>query len=250
VTQTEAKRILLAARAGSRDGLDPDVAQALALAERDPSLRDWLAQQQAFHSAVGRELRALPVPTGLKARILTQDRVVIVPIWQRRTWLLAAACLVLSLALAALWFPRPAEDLSFAGFRSRMTGFAMREYRMDIETNNPAQIRRFLSESGAPAKFELPPGLRQAPVLGGAKLTWQNSPVAMVCFGKSKEKMLFMFVVERAALRSGPIPGPAPSLASIKGLSTASWTVGSKVFLLASEDEALLRQSAQLPNDA
>ena len=101
----EAKRVLLAYRPGLAVQDDPEVAEALALAQEDETLQGWLEQHEAFQEAVRSELRAMPVPRDLKARILTRQsrrKKIITPIW-RPEFLLAAACLALGLILSALW---------------------------------------------------------------------------------------------------------------------------------------------------
>jgi hypothetical protein len=65
-----AKSILLAYRPGTQDDIEPDVAQARDLAERDADLHEWLQEQTAFHQAVRAQLRSLSVPLELKGAIL------------------------------------------------------------------------------------------------------------------------------------------------------------------------------------
>ena len=82
-----------------------------------------------------------------------------------------------------------------------MVGFALRHYRMDIVTNDAQQVRQFLKSRGAPADYALPAGLQATPVMGGASLSWQDAPVAMVCFDLTTNKILYMFVIDAAAIR-------------------------------------------------
>ena len=65
-----AREILLAYRPGTQDDIEPDVAEALDLAERDADLHEWLKEQTAFHQAVRTQLRSLSVPLELKGAIL------------------------------------------------------------------------------------------------------------------------------------------------------------------------------------
>jgi hypothetical protein len=240
VNKEEAKRILLAYRPGSPDRADPEVAEALEVAGEDPDLQKWVQDQAAFHRRVSQELRRLPIPRDLREKILTQGRVV-VPVWRRPEWLLLAACVVISLFLAAFWFRAPAEDETFASFQARMVSFAVREYRMDIETNNLAAVQQLLASSHAPTQFALTPSLQKTPVKGGAALSWQGHPVAMVCFSLSKKETAYLFVMARSALPQRDGPGSQPLLQEIRTLQTASWSRDGQVYLIAARRQADLK---------
>jgi hypothetical protein len=232
MTRDQAQQILRAYRPGTSDADDPAVAEALKLAQQDADLETWLQRQAVFHASVRIELRRVVPPSFLREQILAKSRKVI-PLWKRPEILLAAACLALSLIVAALWMRQPAPEETFAGFRSRMVGFALRVYRMDIETTNPTAVRRFLQNNGAPADYALTPGLQQTPVKGGASLSWQGHPVSMVCFGRPEEKTVYMFVINSAAISYGEVPGAEPVFAEFPGITTASWTQNGRVYLLA-----------------
>lgn len=238
----EAKRILLAYRPGSKDAQDPEVAEALKFARDDAHLQHWLEEQAAFHRITRLEFHSIPVPSGLKARILTQERK-IVPFWSRSEVWLAAASIVLTMTLTALWFGRSIEDQTFEGFRSRMVGFALRVYGMDIVTSNLGQIRNFLAQKGAPADYTLTAGLRTVPAKGGAALSWQAKPVAMVCFSLPQNQTLYMFVVNEGDIPRGKPPADGPVWADIGGITTTSWRHQGKVYLLIAKDPAVLKHT-------
>jgi hypothetical protein len=269
VNKEQVKAMLLACRPGTRDVEDPEVADALQATRQDTELHAWLERQAIFHESVRTELRELPVPADLKARILRQhtaarpesaighdtesDRPdgwlarhrsssVIVPIWWRREVLLAAACLAFALVVTVLWFRPTGEDESFAGFRSRMVGFALREYRMDILTNNLDRVRAYLREHGTPADYVLTAGLEKTPVMGGASLSWQNHPVSMVCFNLPQNQTLYMFVMDEAYLQGRKALSPDAVLQPAHGIMTASWSRQGKVYLIAAPvDQAVLK---------
>ena len=235
----EARQVLVRYRPGIDDGSDPELAEALRLVESDPELKQWLERQSALHQTVRSQLRTIPVPGNLGSRIIA-GRPKIIPLWRRREFLAAAAAVTGLLVLSAIWFWRPVEEHTFAAFRSRMVRFALREYRMDLLTNDPGAVRQHMARNGAPADYTLTPGLEARPVIGGAKLSWQNHPVAMVCFSAPTNQTMYLFVLDRTALRYGNVPGNTPVFVSINGLSTASWTAGNKTYLLAaptSEEE-------------
>ena len=76
--------------------------------------------------------------------------------------------LVVALTVAAFILFRPQEDQSFANFRHRMVRLVARSYpRMDLETSDQAQIRKYLMARRAPDGL-VPTRLQQAPATGCA----------------------------------------------------------------------------------
>jgi hypothetical protein len=254
MTSLEAKRLLLAYRPGAGHELEPEMAMALRQAQTDPELGAWLQEHIAFQNRVRAELRATPPPADLKDRILA-GRKIIRPVWKRREWLLAAACLALGLVIFGVISREPAGDQSFVAYRSRMVGYALRLYGMDIVTNDLEQVRRYLQSHGAPADYVLTPGLQATPVKGGARLSFNNVPVSMVCFDLAADRVLYMFVIDAAAIQDGKLPGPTPVLTSAHGIMTASWRRGGRLYLVAAAAEAnvmekLIRTTLRRPANA
>src|SRR5437762_12522593 len=70
MTTEEAKRILAAYRPGDQDRVESCFAEALQKIEKDPELARWFAQEREFNRAVATHLGSVPVPFGLKTRIL------------------------------------------------------------------------------------------------------------------------------------------------------------------------------------
>jgi len=232
VTNAEAQKILSAHRPGREVGNDPDVVAALEQARRDPVLESWWKQQQAFHSAMKQEFGAIPVPSGLRERISARSKIVAFPWWRRPTVWAAAAAIVLLVSLFALQ-QKTESDAPFETFRSRMVRTVLRQYRMDIHTNDMAGIRQFLANNNAPADYVLSPALARMTPLGAGVLSWQGSRVSMVCLNSGATGTLFLFVADRSTVDEPP--GAAHQYAKIKKLTTVSWTEGGKVYVLAGE---------------
>jgi hypothetical protein len=227
----EAKRILLAWRPDRDDAQAPDVIEALALSERDPDLRVWLKHHRAFQESLRRSFREAPAPLDLAAKILAQHRKTRFLNWRPSvTAWAAAAALALLLGLAAFWM-RPAGEDSFATFRSRMVGKVLRQYTMDLTTNDLASIRRHHAAGNGPADYSLPPGLARLPALGAGLLSWQDRKVSMVCLNSTNDGALFLFVVDRASVRQPP--ERTLEFAPVKQLITASWSEGNRTYVLA-----------------
>ena len=230
MNQAEIKRTLLAWRPGSaaRDAL---VEKALAEARLDPALREWLERHAAFQRQMRASFEEIPVPSGLKDQILARAKIVDPGFWRRSRVSLALAAAAVFLALLTSLFFKTSPESSFSVFRTRMVSTVLRQYSMDIHTNDKAFIRQFLANNQAPSDYSLQPGLERLPALGAGVLRWQSSPVSMVCLESPTQGTLFLFVVDRASLRAPP--PTQPEFASVKNLATASWSQGDRAYVLA-----------------
>ena len=242
-----AQEILLLYRPGSADGADPEMAQALEAARRDPGLARWFEQHCALQLAMRAGLRQIPVPEGLREQIISERPAHISPPRSNRRALVTAglAFVALVAGLAVFLWPSPREA-TFAAYRARMVKFARRGYQMELETNELGAIRRYLAATNGHGDAILPPGLARhvegIEPTGCATLTWQAKPVSMLCFGKKGETDLWLFVIDRSALPDAPAT-PEPRFETVNTTMTASWTKGEGVYLLAGlADEAALRE--------
>ena len=235
MTLGQAEEILLLYRPGTADAQDPQVVEAVAAARSDPDLARWFERHGAFQNAMRAKLRQIEVPVHLKAALLAQQNIVRPPIWwQRPVWLSAAAAVVLFLGLAAIWL-KPANPDRFANFQARMVSTALREYRMDLVTNDMRQLRQFIAGKGAPSEYQLTKGLEKLQLTGGGCLQWRSHPVAMVCFNRGDDQMLFLFVMKRSALKDPP--AETPQVSKVTELQTVSWTRGEYTYVLAGPEE-------------
>ncbi|HEY0457390.1 MAG TPA: hypothetical protein VGE41_13545 [Verrucomicrobiae bacterium] len=235
MTSAQAKEILLLHRPDSPVD-DPQMAEALRQVERDPELAAWFERHKAFQSSVSKQFQKIAPPALLKDRILAEQKI-IRPVWlQRWAWLAAAAAIIV---LGIVWGKvfHGGEPDRFTDYRNRMISSALRQYRMDIKTNDLQSVTQYLAQHGAPADYQLTSGLKQLTVAGGGKLQWRGTPVSMVCFKKANEQMLFLFVVHTTALKGAP-SGSNPEVQQVNKLMTASWTQNGRTYLLAGEENS------------
>jgi hypothetical protein len=249
VNRDEAKIILLPYRHGTADADDSHIAEALALAERDQELKDWLVKHCARQFVLRENFRKISAPAGLKEQIISeqgvQEKVIF---WQPKFAMAAVAALVLLVALVPFWFSPRGHDNTLAIYQNQMAGYALRGYAMDVTTNDPLQIRSYLAQNHAPADFVLPAALKQANLVGCAVEGWQDVRVSMICFhtgrplAPGEQSDLWLFVVDRASVRGAPA-GNSPQFSKVNRLITATWTQGDKLYLLGTEgDERTIRQ--------
>ena len=236
MTREQAQEILLLHRPGMSVESDLQIAEALRMLANDPELARWFDQQREFNALAKKQFAAIEPPAGLKEKILVAAEKPVsrqTPLQRHPVWTMAAAVVIL-MAAVSFWFSRRGEDAqTFANFHSRMSSFALRTYGMDIVTNNPAAVREYLSKSGAPADFALTPALEKLPVKGGGRLSWQNQPVAMMCFGLTNNQTAFMFVIAERAVKKR---GPEPAVSSDQNFSSVTWSKDGKVYLLAAAE--------------
>jgi hypothetical protein len=230
VTREEAKRILLLYRS-RRDLEDAEIRAAVEQAQRDPELQRWFGQHCAAQRRIRDQFAKVPVPRDLKGAILAGRKIVRPLFWRRPAWLAAAASIAILTGIGALW-SRPKPFQRFDLYRSRMVSTVWREYRMDISTNDLPTIRAYLAQRGAPTNYVVPPRLEQLSVTGGGRVKWGNQPVAMVCFDRGDQQMLFLFVVSRDAIKGEPGATPEVHMTS-RLLQTASWSDRTNVYVLA-----------------
>lgn len=245
MTTEQAKEILLRYRKGIPVIEDRALAEALEAAKNNPELGQWLSAHTLFQQQVCSELRSIQPPGELRSKILAGRPAKAK--WPKRTFIAAAAAILVLLGLASYWF-QPKEEQTLAAFQARMVSFALREYSMDIVTNDVTAVRSFLQSQQAPADFPLPVGLVQAEVKGGAKLSWQNIPVAMVCFKLDPGETLYLFVLPSEAFSGRKLPSQT-DIKAISRLTTATWQQGANVYFLAgnASPEVLKKFLAEMP---
>jgi len=251
VTAQEAKQILLAYRPWTDDAQDVEVAEAIALCQRDAELREWFSNHCTAQNTIRSQIRATRVPDGLQQQILSEYKSHTSPAWRRRPAVIAGvATAVLLTALTSLWFsiPRqPSQNVGFAAYRNRMVREVVKNYVMDLETNDVAQIRAYLALHQSPADYVLPKNFEQTQTVGCGALNWQGRPVSMVCFRTGKplppgtKSDLFLFVIDQKDLLDLQ-PANASVFANVSTMATVTWKADGKVYLLAGPDAAELKQ--------
>lgn len=236
MTREEAREILMLYRPGTADSEDPEMVEAMAVARGDQELAKWFEGHCAFQTAMRSKLRRIEVPAHLKATVRSSARILRPRVWWRRpAFLVPATAAAAAAMLAGVWAVRPSAPNRLANFEARMVGSAVREYRMDIETNDMRVVREYLSSKGAPGDYAVTPGLQRLALSGGGVLRWRNHPVSMVCFDRGDRQMLFLFVLDREAIKDPP--AARPGVSKLDDMIAVHWSDGKKAYVLAGPDE-------------
>jgi len=237
----QAKLILQAYRPGGEDADDPFFCEALEQARVDPELAKWFADQRSFDEAMRKALQKHIPPVGLRDSILLAKRISTLPfhqggrpVWRRPGVMALAASIVVLLAVAVLIRPGAehyvGHPMTVAAFTQQVLDLKDR-ISLGKMSNNPAELRAWLAERGAPSDFELPRGLRDVHGLGCQSYTIDGVKVSLVCFMLGEDQFAHLFVVDNDALKDAA-PNASPVIRTEGGIALATWTSGGKSYVL------------------
>ncbi|MEO5718337.1 MAG: hypothetical protein ABIR29_07170 [Chthoniobacterales bacterium] len=242
MNEQEARLILQACRPGDEDYGDPQVVEALQMAEQSPELVRWLAEEQAFDRAMAVQLAALPAPFGLKTRILAQHAPPASSRMARWIFSLAGAAALLFLLVQVVDFWRSAAPATAAlpSYASEMVSFVKLPPPLEMESNNLGTIKDWLAQNRKLTP-EVPANMAALPPVGCRILSYREHKVTLVCFHREDGRLVHLFVVDRSALPKVK-PGDAPSFVKEGEWMTAVWAEGDRAYMIAAQgDEAAVR---------
>ena len=233
MTEEEARLILQSYRPGTDDESDPQFAEALEAAERNPALARWLAEEQAFDDAMAAKLAALPEPFGLKTRILAQTkRVVRPPQWSLAAALAAvAALLFLAAQIVSLFRPGAVATTRATDYAREMVSFVRLDPSLDLTSHDLGAIKNWLTQNEA-LTATVPARLAALESVGCRVLSFRGHNVSLICFRRTKNGLAHLFVVDRTALPEMR-PGQPPRFTAAGEWMTASWAEGNQVYMVA-----------------
>jgi hypothetical protein len=257
----QAKKILGLYRPGTADRTDPSFDEAVEHAQPhgtaagggdkpEAELGQWFQKHCSSYLSIRGKFQQIPVPPGLKDRILTEVKRPGAKVIALRPMVLlrAAAVVALCLSLAALYWRSHGREDDFNVYRSRMARTAMQPYGMALRSHDLQSINTYLAGREAPTDYVLPEGISKAQVVGCAVMRWQGRPVSMICFRSGRplaagaETDLWLFVVDEASVRNAP-SASQPVVERVSKLMTAAWSRGGKAYVLAGAgDEEFLRK--------
>lgn len=240
----EARLLFAAYRPRGQDANDPTFAAALEAAKGDEALARWLADQQEFDRVIADRLRAVTVPSDLRAKIIAGAKASVRPKWRtaQRVWALAAALMVLA-GVAALW---PGRTDGLADWQKHgltvLDEVVAARASFDLQDSDPAAVSAWLRAHAVPQPALLPAALGGKPTLGCKTISWEGRTMSLICFDLGGGEIVHLFTTDRAGLASVP-PDGRPQVVREGEWTVALWNEGDKTLMLASNkgDEPLRR---------
>jgi hypothetical protein len=235
MTKEEAKKILAAYRPGDQDRLESDFAEALQEAKRDAELARWFAEEREFDRAVAAHLESVPVPFGLKTRIMTN----MAPRSSRKSrWVAAVATAAAALFLLG-WLISVSRGSgqrsgSVSDYEQEMMSFVKLPPPLEFESLEIGPIRQWIAERKAPLA-EIPPGIAAVETMGCRILSFRGHPVTLICFCHG-QTVAHLLMVDRAALPALK-PQEPPVLTSQGDWTVATWADQRHVYMVAVHDQ-------------
>jgi hypothetical protein len=232
MTNKEATFLLGASRPGGAS--DPEFAEALAQASRDPVLKAWFEDQCRFDSAIAARLQSVPVPADLRSRILAGGRVSRPAPWLSARCIWAIAAMIAVFAAIGVWYSAGTrrhadewEDQALATLSGLLSG----QEKFDVESPTVADLQQWLRANRSPSAAALPAGLQRLSSLGCKTIAWHGHPISIICFHGPGGELVHLAMVDRAALVSPP-PDLHPVFESKDGWRMACWSQGDTAMML------------------
>jgi len=240
MNREEAQFILRAYRPNSEDANDPQFQEALALARQDPVLGQWFAEEQAIDRAFAARIRSQPVPSDLKQQLLlARSTIRHVPWWRRTSWMGLAASLGVLITVGVVTISLIQEKgnardatAALSAFRTAMASAALEmSAHADTWGLDADGYRAWLVAHRGESDFTLPPGLADKRISACKIVSWDQRRVTMLCF-KFAGSHVDLFVIDATDL-PGISVDSKPTLFTEGAMTTATWRLDGKVYLLA-----------------
>jgi hypothetical protein len=237
----QAQFILESYRPHGQDAHDPQFAEPLNCAARDPELAAWFAEERELDAALGRKLKELPVPVALRDELLAGNpSPPLRPVRRRYAMLSLAAALAFLAVATVLWFRPTQEAARFSDFRREMLATVSSVLTLDFAHEDLSEIQKWLASHASVTGYQLPAGLQRLPGRGCRTLTWNSQPVVLICFRLEGNQTVHLFVASRTAMPDPP-SGEQGQFARQGKWVTAGWCKDDKVYIMAGlGDEASL----------
>lgn len=254
MNKDKAKEWLSAYLEGLEFEENPELKEALRMADDDPELKEWWEAQRAFDQQMESALEEIPVPADLEAKLLQavgdrKDKMLVWKSARRIVWGFGIAA-VLLLSVVAIRQTREHEVIlqniqerisgtspdSFNHFRDGMAYFIRNVYfQLDHLSKDVDSIDSWLKAEDAPTFEVLPAELLALKPIGCKQFKWKDQDVSLVCFHTENGKIVHMFILERNDALPDQYLG-IDAIARSHELETGGWTTTDKVYVLVGSD--------------
>jgi anti-sigma factor RsiW len=228
----EIRSVLSAYRAGEECDEQPRFVEARRELQANPELAEWWKEEQELDRLIGLKLESVPVPAGLKARLLDTEKpsTPIQATWPRRIALLAASIVLLAVFFSS-WQGLFQPATTLADYRDEMVSFVRLDPTLDLKTSQFSEVSAFLKQRAAPSELALPSRLQQLNPVGCRTLRFRGRDVALVCFRGEDGGLIHLLVIDRKALGKNGENGK-PQFAQEGEWMTAAWMDDAHAYLL------------------
>jgi hypothetical protein len=221
----EAKLILSVYRPNGADARDPAFREALQQAERDPALKAWMAEQQAFDAEAAAAMADLPTSPEHRAAIAATIRVARLrprPFFRWRT-LAAAAGVALLLALWSPWSRRDRLTLPDGRSIAEQAAFLSEHHAsFGMVSTDLEKLQAWIAARGSPLPTHVPPGLAGLHLLGCESWATTRGRVSLICFVDNDQLAYHLFVFDR--LPEPPKDSNLPGIAAPRFERSGTWS--------------------------
>jgi hypothetical protein len=246
----EAKLLLSGYRPNGRDAQDPEMRQALELAQHDPALAEWFRREQEWDGVCCEKLCECPAPESLKASIIAGRKLVGGELrWKAPQLLALAAVLLLVVGLAALLYPRLTAPSAvvveqstegFDAFRADMVRMLHAGFDLDVKSADSRELDMWLVEHATPLAETAAAAQLAGQAMGCKSLKWGSHSVSMLCYRIGEGNKVHLFVMNVQPGQVAGIPRENTKvLETVEKLSTAAWQENGKAYLLVAHDPGI-----------
>lgn len=234
MNRDEAQRLLDATTLRPQDG----DAEARALAETDPVLKQWLAQRSAFDERVAEAFDAIPAPVRapqdlLRAMQAEAAKARPSPLKGPWPWLALAAALLLTVYPATLLFNAFGPQTKDWQGEALAKVMLIQKGVMRLEHEGPRMetLKPLLAQVGALSPGDMPSSLLKTKTFGCRVIQVAGKPATVICFdiGSGEEAHLVVMNMDHG---EGLPSQQQPLLAQHDGWNTASWSDGTRHYML------------------
>jgi hypothetical protein len=235
----KAKLRLSVYRQTGADAQDPFFSEALQQAEKDPALRAWLADQQAFDSQFTAALAGVSAPP--EGRALIEATMMRRPSRWSRGWrplALAASVAVLITLSASWWRDRTLTLPPEASVAELARNLSENHLSLGLMSSDYSALRTWLTEKKGPLPEALPPGLAHYGLIGCQAWETTRGKISLICFVDGNKGVYHLYVFE--ARRDGQaLPGVGePHLRREGDWAFALWQEGDRTHALGARGDA------------
>ncbi|WOO42850.1 hypothetical protein [Rubellicoccus peritrichatus] len=254
MTHDEAKAILQACRGDAAEASDPQVAEALEMAQEHPELADWQKNEMNFDQAFSESFSEVQPPEGLKERILasveapkveTESERTAIPFppaerqwWQNPKLISMAASIVVIFTFGVLVMDPQGlmADPEVPQFYSDVAEATHTFPKMETRSDDLDHLREFLASKGAPRPGEMLPKVDPLAEIGALTSDWQGAPVSIVCMKGDSYYQLHIIAISVFG-EDGMIP-TSPNVEQHGEIAILFWADNDHLYVLSMKGSA------------